>query len=685
MIRKFLWTVLCICAFLGGCGEKPADPQTAAPGTEPQAGTVASVSEGNAPAVSPVAAQSYTAVLPEAAEEAEIFVEAIPALPEDFIRGMDVSTVIAEEESGVVYRDAAGTERDLFDILADAGVNYIRVRVWNDPYDAEGHGYGGGNCDVEKAARIGRRAAEHGMKLAVDFHYSDFWADPGKQYAPKAWARKRIEDKESAIGEFTEEALYSILNAGADVGMVQIGNEINKGVCGTYEEADVMRLLSAASAAVRRVAEDAGREIGVVVHYTSVDDTEATLRRAKTLEEYGVDYDIFGISYYSYWHGSFENMCSVLKEISRLYGKKTCIMETAYPYTSEDGDENGNSVGSGGVEGYPDSVQAQAKNCRDVAYYANEAGALGIFYWEGAWVPVGSSRSSNEAVWEQHGSGWASSYSVDYDPRDAGQYYGGCAWDNQAMFDFSGRALPSLNVFKWLYHGTKAPLQVMAFKELYLESGIGEPLEMPETVEVYYNDPSVTEGIKVEWDAASLAAVDVNAADTYGVKGIAADGTEITATVKVMNINYVKNPGFDEADMSMWKVEDNGSGNSTDVQKKAADALSGENAFHFYSTEVIDFKLEQELSLPAGGEYAAVVNIQGGDVGSDAQICLYVECGNKLYSSGPVKLSGWQQWQKAKIDNIAVSEGETVKIGVTVKAAAKGWGTIDDFEFYSLK
>jgi arabinogalactan endo-1,4-beta-galactosidase len=179
--------------------------------------------------------------------------------------------------------------------------------------------------------------------------------------------------------------------------------------------------------------------------------------------------------------------------------------------------------------------------------------------------------------------------------------------------------------------------------------------------------------------------VDVNAADTYGVKGIAADGTEITATVKVMNINYVKNPGFDEADMSMWKVEDNGSGNSTDVQKKAADALSGENAFHFYSTEVIDFKLEQELSLPAGGEYAAVVNIQGGDVGSDAQICLYVECGNKLYSSGPVKLSGWQQWQKAKIDNIAVSEGETVKIGVTVKAAAKGWGTIDDFEFYSLK
>jgi arabinogalactan endo-1,4-beta-galactosidase len=143
-------------------------------------------------------------------------------------------------------------------------------------------------------------------------------------------------------------------------------------------------------------------------------------------------------------------MCSVLKEISSSYGKKTCIMETAYPFTSEDGDMNGNSVGSGGVEGYPDSVQAQAKNFRDVAYYANEAGAVGVFYWEGAWIPVGPANADNSAIWEQYGSGWASSYASDYDPEDAGKYYGGSSWDNQAFFDFEGHPLESLKVFNYM-------------------------------------------------------------------------------------------------------------------------------------------------------------------------------------------------------------------------------------------
>lgn len=697
MKKRLIVYMLILSAVLSGCAREGAvdagnsgqgagvETKVASDGSEtPAEGIAASAEAAVTWSGCDVAKQIYEAQLPTAKEKAEIYVEPIVGLPDDFIRGMDISSVIAEEESNVIYRDETGEARDLFEILADAGVNYIRVRVWNNPYDADGNGYGGGNCDVEKAAVIGRRAAEHGMKLLVDFHYSDFWADPNKQYAPKAWARKRIEDKETAITEFTRDSLYAIMNAGANIGMVQIGNEINKGMCGTYEEADVMKLLSSASSAVREVSAVSGRSMDVVVHYTSVDDSVTTLKRAETLKKYGVDYDTFGISYYTYWHGSFENMCNVLKEITATYGKKTCIMETAYPFTSDDGDANGNSVGSGGVEGYPDSVQAQAKNFRDVAYYANEAGALGVFYWEGAWVPVGSERSSNEAIWEKYGSGWASSYSVDYDPKDAGQYYGGCAWDNQAMFDFTAKALPSLNVFKWLRYGTDAPLQVMEFKKVYLESGIGVPLDMPETVDVYYNDPNVTEGMKVTWDADSLAAVDVNAADTYEVTGMAEDGNAITATVKVMNINYVKNPGFDESDVSMWVVTDNGAGDTTDVQKKAADALSGDNALHFYSVSDIDFTIEQEIEIPTGGEYAAVANIQGGDVGSAAEIYLYVISGDQIYKSEPAKLAGWQQWQKLKVDSVPVNAGDVVRVGMSVKAAAKGWGTMDDFEFYSL-
>ena len=104
-----------------------------------------------------------------------------------FIRGMDISSVLSLEKSGVRFFDESGREDDIFRILAENGVNYIRVRVWNHPFDANGNGYGGGNCDVSTAKEIGRRAAEYGMKLLVDFHYSDFWADPQKQQSPKGW------------------------------------------------------------------------------------------------------------------------------------------------------------------------------------------------------------------------------------------------------------------------------------------------------------------------------------------------------------------------------------------------------------------------------------------------------------------------------------------------------------------
>ncbi len=117
-----------------------------------------------------------------------LYVEKIDGLPEDFLLGADVSSLLAEEQSGVVYRGFDGQPADMLKVLADAGVNCVRVRVWVDPFDKDGHGYGGGNCTADTAGEIGARAAKYGLKLLVDFHYSDFWADPGKQMAPKAWA-----------------------------------------------------------------------------------------------------------------------------------------------------------------------------------------------------------------------------------------------------------------------------------------------------------------------------------------------------------------------------------------------------------------------------------------------------------------------------------------------------------------
>jgi arabinogalactan endo-1,4-beta-galactosidase len=138
--------------------------------------------------------------------EAGIFVEKVEGLPAHFVHGVDVSSVLSLEESGVTFYDAQGAEADLFAVLADAGVTDVRIRVWNDPWDAEGHGYGGGNVDVPRAAEIGRRATAHGLGVLVDLHYSDFWADPSKQQAPKAWAGMTVDQKVDALGAFTRDA-----------------------------------------------------------------------------------------------------------------------------------------------------------------------------------------------------------------------------------------------------------------------------------------------------------------------------------------------------------------------------------------------------------------------------------------------------------------------------------------------
>jgi len=148
-------------------------------------------------------------------------------LPKDFILGMDASCVPALEKSGVIYYNDAGQIQDVFQTLAEHGLNYIRVRVWNHPYDADGHGYGGGNCDLKNALEIGKRATQHGMKLLVNFHYSDFWADPAKQKAPLDWENLSFSEKEQALYEYTLDSLQQLKEAGIAVGMVQIGNETN--------------------------------------------------------------------------------------------------------------------------------------------------------------------------------------------------------------------------------------------------------------------------------------------------------------------------------------------------------------------------------------------------------------------------------------------------------------------------
>ena len=674
---------LCLSALAGcGAGDDGSSAATSAQSdvttdTSEQADTPAQTQESEGAE----GADGTTAfALPTGPEESEIYLEPIADISDDFIRGMDASSVLVEEKSGVKYYNYEGEEQDVFMTLAQSGVNYIRIRVWNDPYDENGNGYGGGNNDVATAIELGKRATKYGMKVCIDFHYSDFWADPKRQHAPKAWENMSGAEKADALYEFTKQSLTEILDAGVDVGMVQIGNEINNGMSGETLLPTVMNLLISGSKAVREISESYGKDIQIVVHYTNIEDADGINTIARNLMNHGVDYDIFGLSYYPFWDGTNENMQAVAKNIQEKYGKKVVIAETSYCYTAEDGDGSGNSfLGTDDlVDGYAASVQSQATMIRDVCEAANEVGVLGIFYWEGVWIPVGKATADNSPIWEEYGSGWASSYAGDYDPEDAGLYYGGCSWDNQAMFDFDGYPLASLNVFKYLKYGSTASLAIDYIPELYTSCDVGSTMKLPEKVDIIYNDRSANTQADVAWDDAQIAAIDTNVGGTYDITGTIEDGTTVTCHVDVVMLNHAKNPSFEESDTSMWTVTYEGEKNPTDFQVKADDAYTGAVAFHFWSEDSdMEFAIEQELTDLEPGTYQLLVYAQGGDMSEDSVLELYaVVDGEEL--TEPFMVTSWADWQTPTIPEIKVTDG-TLTIGVRMKCNEKSWGTVDDF------
>ena len=397
----------------------------------------------------------------------------VEAANSSFVKGVDISSIIAFEDSGVTFKYANGNPGDIFDILKDAGVNYVRIRVWNNPYSRSGAGYGGGNNDLYKAKLIGQRATRHGMKCMIDFQYSDFWADPSKQYAPKDWKNFNVHEKGIAIYNYTYDSLKTLIDAGVDVGMVQIGNETQGSLCGMGGLYDGTWDLSSGVAnglkngcwAVDDINSYYGKygsnKILKVVHFTDLNTTASWY--AEQLKKQNVNYDVFAVSAYPFWHGAPSDLKESLKSIAKTYNKKVMVAETAYPYTFDNSDSQGNNIGSKNdmsFSGYDVSVRGQEQAILAVmdAVYAvnNQSGTsgygLGGFYWEPTWIGTSTGNCHN------YGTGFASAESGNYELmynskvseyslRDCGS-----SWDNMALFDRNGKALDSLQLFNHINH-----------------------------------------------------------------------------------------------------------------------------------------------------------------------------------------------------------------------------------------
>jgi len=328
------------------------------------------------------------------------------------MRGTDVSSLAQVEAAGGRFFDLDGRPADLFKILKRHGFNWIRLRVWTRPK---------GKLVDDGVLELARRAKKEGFKLLVDFHYSDTWADPEKQNAPAMWAGLAAEEKVAAIEDYTRRAIEKFASAGARPDAVQIGNELNNGfvwpdgkIWGSRgEKVGGMEGFVALLKAAAKGARAAGKEIRLVVHLAEGGDNAKCRAMLEPLAAAGVDFDMIGLSFYPYWHGEAAGLKANMEDLTKRFGRPVAVVETAYAWTKEHGDDKTNVFP---VDGNEASVEMQRAKVREVveAVRAVEGGA-GVFYWEPAWLP-----NAHE----------------------------GSTWENQTLFDFKGRALKSIDLWE---------------------------------------------------------------------------------------------------------------------------------------------------------------------------------------------------------------------------------------------
>jgi arabinogalactan endo-1,4-beta-galactosidase len=340
------------------------------------------------------------------------------------MRGVDISSLPQVEDNGGVFYDDAGQQQDIFQILAGHGINYVRLKLWHTP----ANGYN----NLERVKAMAARIKSAGMGFLLDIHYSDTWADPGKQYKPAAWQDLDYDQLRAEVCSYTKEAVAELKDQGTEPGIVQIGNEIPSGLLWNDGRLDgsgdqFTRLAGLLKAGIDGV-RDAGCSAKIMLHLDKGGNNALYKWWFNNVIAEGVEFNVIGLSFYGYWHGELADLSDNLDDLAHRYNKELIVVETAYPYTLADHDGFANIIGQADqlVAGYPATVEGQADWLRDlmqVVANAPEGLGKGVFYWEPAWLGL-------------PGCGW--------DPQDPAS---GNGWENQALFDFGGHVLSSMDAF----------------------------------------------------------------------------------------------------------------------------------------------------------------------------------------------------------------------------------------------
>ncbi len=343
-----------------------------------------------------------------------------------FYSGVDLSYVNEMLDCGAQYRQG-GEIVDPYTLFSDAGANYTRVRLWFDPDWTQ-------YSDYEDVKLTIQRARDAGMKVLLDFHYSDTWADPEKQYIPSAWL-SLYGDTEALADTLYDYTIGTLRNLDAEgllPDMVQVGNETNHEILQPENTMDTgpinwdrnATLLNHGLQAVADFNAEKGVSIARVLHIAQPENALWWFDEATTA---GVtDFEIIGLSYYGKWSVyKLDRLAEAIASLKTDYQKEVVVVETAYPWTMDAADQAANLLNEDSLlEGYPATPEGQLNYLKALVDAIVSGGGNGLFYWEPAWVSTSCS-----TLWGQ-----------------------GSHWENATFFDaFDGNeALPSMGIFEYM-------------------------------------------------------------------------------------------------------------------------------------------------------------------------------------------------------------------------------------------
>jgi len=338
-----------------------------------------------------------------------------PDLPDGLLKGGDISLLNAIEDNGGVYREN-GQARDPLLIFNEHDFNCMRLRIFHTP-----NGTGPEVNDLDYTVTLAKQIKNAGFKLLLDFHYSDTWADPSHQTKPAAWESLSFDDLKDSVFEYTRSVIATLKNEGALPDIVQIGNEITVGLLwpdgrvGTgYDYWDNLGLLVNAGIEGVDSALESTDTVKIMIHVDNGASSSICEWFLNNLLAQDVNFDIIGISYYPWWHGSLTDLENNLAFLSEEYEKDIIVVEAAYPWIYDYPPQNGATFTEPPYEISPQGQKQYLEELVEVIVNTPNNRGKGIFYWAPEWIGI-------EEV--------------------------GTNWGKLALFDTTGNVLPGMDAF----------------------------------------------------------------------------------------------------------------------------------------------------------------------------------------------------------------------------------------------